>query len=801
MRKISFLSIFVVFAFVSVSMEMHADQVSEASARSVAAQFMRERGMGAIAATQPAKTMRRAANVPHTEAAYYVFNSEKDQGFVIVSGDDRTEQVLGYCDKGSFDPDNVPENMQAWLDQYVEEIAMLDEGIIKPDEAVTSETFNNIKAGNFVAPLLKSQWDQGAPFNFQCPMDGDTYCYSGCTATAIAQVMYYYKWPTSTSKTIPGYTQTGESYSMNGTTYNALPTTTFDWNAMNDYYEITETSTTSAANAAVAKLMHYCGHAMQMKYGTGSSGATPYGEILVDYFRYSPKVRKLFRYDYSFSQWQNTILDELQARRPVIYVGMKHSGGHTFVCDGYDGNGYFHFNWGWRGMNDGYFLLTSLNPKSGGVGSIDGNNGYMMLQYILAGVEPNMVSTDEKNSTTQSYNMRTESTTYTRSSSSDPFVINVTSSHYNESLVTRTYNLGYGVYYANGYDLFQTYSNQATNITIESKNTYTFTRTLNFAKNFSNGTYYLRAIGGETGSNTRYPCYYSGHNFFKAVVNGNTLTLTPVNAGSGNTDGVNASINSYSDIKRVNRPLEVKVKVTNNNFFDFVPVYLFVNDRAMGANSISLSQGQSGYVTISYTPTTAGNNSIKLTADANGNHIYCTGSVYVENGAAANLTMSYSLPGSNSSYQVPGVLTFNVGVKNNNTASYNDYIVAGLYKRHGSSNKYSLISTVSKLVSIPGSTTENVEFKFTDLDPDKYFAIFYYFNVNEKVEAKRTVAIEVMMKGDVNADGTVTAADVTALYDYLLNSITTNLKLGDQNDDGNITAADITAVYDVLLGS
>lgn len=795
MSKLRLLLFFTVCVLMSLSMDISAEQVSEAQARSIAAQFMVQKKIGTVATTAPKMLRGKDSALP----ALYVFNAEKNQGWVVVSGDDRTCQVLGYSDSGSYDPNNVPENMQAWLDQYVEEIVMLDEGIIKLDEVTATD--GTPKASSVIAPLLTSKWDQGVPFNFQCPLDGDTYCYTGCTATAIAQVMYYHKWPTSTSKSIPGYTQSGQSYSMDGTTYNDLPTTTFDWNAMNDYYEITETSTTSAANAAVAKLMRYCGQAVQMKYGTNSSGATPYGEVLVDYFRYSPKVRKLYRYDYSNSQWQNTILDELRAHRPVIYVGMKHSGGHTFVCDGYDGNGYFHFNWGWRGMNDGFFVLSALNPKSGGVGSIDGNNGYMMHQYILIGIEPNTLSTDEKNSTTQSYNMGTESTTYTRSSSSDPFVINVTSSHYNESFVTRTYNLGYGVYNSNGFDLLQTYSNQATNITIESKKTYSFTRTLNFGKNFSNGTYYLRAIGGETGSSTRYPCYYSGHNFFKAVVNGNTLTLTPVNTGSGTTEGVTVSVNSYSSMKRVNRPLEIKVKVTNNNFFDYVPVYLFVNDKAMGANSITLSQGQSEYVTISYTPTTAGTNSLKFTADASGNNVYCTGSVNVENGVAANLTMSYSLPGSNSSYQVPGVLKFDVGVKNNNTTAYDDYIVVNLYKRHGTSNKYSLISTVSNVVNIPGSTTQNVEFNFTDLEPSKYFAIFYYYNVNEKVEAKRTVAIEVMKKGDVNADGEITAADVTALYNYLLNGTTTNLKFGDQNCDGEITAADITAVYNVLLGN
>ena len=129
MSKLRRLLFFTVCVLMSVSMDISAEQVSEAQARSIAAQFMAQKNLGNLAAAAPKMLRDKATAQP----ALYVFNAEKGNGFVIVSGDDRTEPVLGYCDSGSYDPDNVPENMQAWLDQYVEEIVMLDEGIIKLD--------------------------------------------------------------------------------------------------------------------------------------------------------------------------------------------------------------------------------------------------------------------------------------------------------------------------------------------------------------------------------------------------------------------------------------------------------------------------------------------------------------------------------------------------------------------------------------------------------------------------------------------------------------------------------------------
>ena len=778
-------------ALLAASM-LQAAQVSENTARQIAARFMQQRGLGSIAPSVPMKAPRQGDASPQASAAYYVFNAQPDHGYVVVSGDDRTQQVLGYSDKGYFDPNNVPPVVQEWLEQYVVEIAMLDQGLIE----AAPEANIPPKASNIVRPLTKSQWGQDAPFYFQCPQINSEYCVTGCTATAMAQIMYYHKWPSSTSKAIPAYTTKTHSINLG-----QLSTTSFNWSAMKDYYSDEETSTTNSANAAVAKLMRYCGQAVLMNYSTDASGAHDCGEVFVDYFRYSTKARQLFRCDYSFSQWQSYIIAELKASRPVMFSGFKQSSGHAFVCDGYDGNGYYHFNWGWYGSYDGYFLLTALYPQGGGTGSVQGNNGYMMSQRVIIGLEPNNISTNEKNSVTECYGVSVEKTTYTRSSSSDPFVVTLTAWHYNNSPVPRTYDLGWGVYDSDGYTRNQYYQTLDNNQQFAAGEYMGMTKRINFGKGFANGTYYLRPNSRETGNASWLPCHYSGRNYIKAVISGNTLTLTTTS--TGNTNEVTASIKSYSSVKKVNRPLEVTLNVTNRSFNGDIPFYLWDNNKLVGANSLMLSQGKSGTVGISFTPTASGSHSIKVSADNDGNNVYCTGNVTVnDNNTPGDLSISYNVPAANSSNQVTGnKLTFNGYLKNNLSSAYNDYVILKLYKQRGTSTTYGYLTQVMKAVTLTGSSTVTHYFDFDRLEPARYLAVFYYYNYDNQVKSTKTIVYEVLggINGDVNGDGIVNVSDVTALVNMILGA-TSMGSSADVNGDGNVNVSDVTALVNIILG-
>lgn len=311
-----------------------ANPVTRRTALQEAQEFLQSK----TSTTQPLKIAKRAlATVQDDTASYYVFNRGAAGGFVVVSGDDRTEPILGYSDKGTFDADNVPENVQVWLEGYARAIRHLD--TTANTLAVSKVHKAPAVTHNSIAPLLQTYWMQNSPYNLLCPSAP-----TGCTATAMAQVMYYYKWPKTATTSIPSYTD------YYGTRRDSLPPTTFDWDNMLLYY-YSNTVSTDAQKNAIATLMQYCGWAAKMSYASTASGAyiddACYG--LANYLGYDGNtLRDVVRDSYTATAWNNLIYDELAAGRPVIYSGYTTSNaGHTFVCDGYSSDNYYHINWGW----------------------------------------------------------------------------------------------------------------------------------------------------------------------------------------------------------------------------------------------------------------------------------------------------------------------------------------------------------------------------------------------------------------------------------------------------------------------
>lgn len=283
---------------------------------------------------------------------YYVFNADGGKGFVIVSADDRVSEILGYCPQGSFDADEIPSNMVAWLQGYADQIKYIQDNDIP---LALTRSYGESKPA--VAPLLKTKWAQGTPFNNDLPIYNGQRCITGCVATALAQVMYYYQYPVGKTTEIPGYTTR-----TNRIKVNRLPATTFNWSQMALSYK---GNTTSAQNAAVAHLMEYCSKAVQANLDPSATGASMYNQkdALYLYFGYRNSLKLKDRNYMSTTQWSQMLYEEVAAGRPVLYAGFPSYGsGHAFVLDGYDGSGMFHFNWGWGGYCDGYFKLDALTP-------------------------------------------------------------------------------------------------------------------------------------------------------------------------------------------------------------------------------------------------------------------------------------------------------------------------------------------------------------------------------------------------------------------------------------------------------
>lgn len=330
------------------------------------------------------------------EAALYVFNNGNGNGYVVLSADDKVTPVLGYAETGSFDVSNIPPQLQWWLDEYSGQITLMSENEGNEDISGApgegepgADGDAGGEARKAVSPILKTKWNQGMPFNNLCPEYalGTNYrCATGCVATAMAQVMKHYSYPLKATGEVSVTSPLGGTLTMD------LSAEPFDWAKMKDVYNAGEY--TKEEGNAVALLMKACGYSVDMNYGP-SSGASSFAAAvaLVNNFGYNSNIRYLSREYFSTSEWDAMLYGEMVAGRPVLYGGSSSSGGHEFVCDGYDGNGYYHFNWGWSGMSDGWFIIDALNPDDVGIGGGDGG-GYNKGHDMIIGIQPEATEAD-----------------------------------------------------------------------------------------------------------------------------------------------------------------------------------------------------------------------------------------------------------------------------------------------------------------------------------------------------------------------------------------------------------------------
>ena len=362
-----------------------AEQITREQALRQAQQFLSQRGLTSSLKMAETPLSRHRAQGQIQPDYYYVFNAGQNQGFVIVSGDDRAEAILGYATSGSFDVDRIPSNMVAWLQDYADQIKWIQDHNIQPRKPYAIR-----RAFASVAPIVTSEWNQFEPYNNECPTDGSEKCVTGCVTTAVSQILYHYSKngfkPTSTA--IPGYSTADGKFTLPD-----LPATSFDWDNMIDQYG---GSATQAQNDAVAKLFQYVGTGLKAEYNTAKNGGTLVWDnmpeiVFKNYFGYGSGIELIRRMDaIPESEWDNLIYNEIANGRPVLYSGQGSGGGHTFIVHGYDGAGKYLINWGWGGYQDAYFALSALDPDGGGAGA--GASGYNYDQTALVGISPDNVN-------------------------------------------------------------------------------------------------------------------------------------------------------------------------------------------------------------------------------------------------------------------------------------------------------------------------------------------------------------------------------------------------------------------------
>ena len=345
-----------------------------------------------------AKARKQASgeNLSLNSECYYVFPNAQGRGFTIVSGDDRMPEIVAYADKGSYDETQLSQGFVNLMKQYQEFCTRVELG-----DATALKNLAEAKAWHSkmakqsaatkaaaVAPLLGNiEWDQGAPYNNMCPKYDDVHASAtGCVATAMAQVMAYYKYPKQLKTDIPGYA------SHWNTITTTIPAVTkeegiYDWDNMLPKYSVA-TDVTDTQKDAVAKLMYHCGVSVKMNYGPESSASVS-ASHLAKYFGYDEDLMMdVRRASFSLDQWMQLIDTELAAKRPILYDGQSSDGGHQFICDGSDGDGLYHINWGWDGNQNGYFDLAILNPEKGGTGSGNAADGYNRSCSMTIGIAP-----------------------------------------------------------------------------------------------------------------------------------------------------------------------------------------------------------------------------------------------------------------------------------------------------------------------------------------------------------------------------------------------------------------------------
>lgn len=320
---------------------------------------------------------------------YYVFNG--NGRWAIISADNCAVPVLMHGE-GTLDMNKIPDNMRSLLDNIDHDITVSRKNKNVPSLEVrqkwaemTTDTKSTAapleilvkdKDGNYGTAL----WNQGSPYNDNCPSVSGTKCPTGCLATAMSIIMRFHQWPETGKGELDAYQTT--SYKINIPAYD-LDGYAYHWSSL----PASGNFLTDDSKSEVADLLYQCGIMVQMNYAPGGSGASSsvVTAALAEHMSYSPDAVELNRSEFSNQQWFNMIKAELDNNHPVLYTGQNliTNSGHAFVCDGYNSNNEVHINWGWGGYCNSWFAVCYLGPVNG-----EGSAVYSRSDSAIFGLVP-----------------------------------------------------------------------------------------------------------------------------------------------------------------------------------------------------------------------------------------------------------------------------------------------------------------------------------------------------------------------------------------------------------------------------
>lgn len=342
-----------------------------------------------IPARHPQQTLSHCFTALQTsgEPAFYVFNRGEEDGFILISAEDRTHTVLGYADEGSWDATNMSDATRAWIDLYCQSISRVATVPAFASTQAPRYKAKQNKQYTAISPICQTKWGQGNPYNLLCPMYNGSRSVTGCVATAAAQIMKVHAHPTRGTGTssYKWKSDTGDSITLSV----SPGSTTYQWSQMLNSYS---SSATTVQKNAVATLMYHCGVVSEMGYTSSASGTSNNKMLagMVNHFDYDPGVEVLVKDCMKESDFVDGIFSELQQGRPVMFSARtKNDEGHAFVGDGIDADGLVHINWGWNGVCDGYFRVSAMDPDNQGTGGSVSNDAYTVNVLAYTHIRPN----------------------------------------------------------------------------------------------------------------------------------------------------------------------------------------------------------------------------------------------------------------------------------------------------------------------------------------------------------------------------------------------------------------------------
>ena len=692
-----------------------AAPVSKAEALIRAKAFMKTKGISFDVNAQVTDGPRRVS-ASHAESPYfYVFNNDNDEGFVIVSGDDRTIPIIGYSDKGHFDMDLINQNEGTLFDAYKEEIDLLDK------KGVTSSYANSANTSTTpttypVRPMLKTQWGQEDPFNVYAPKKGGQPCCLGCTAVCLAQLAYYYKdrMEAKLPVAIPGYTAEGV------TAPTVAAGTAFNWNNMLEVYD--GKSSTKFTNTC--KFLSYCAIALKSVFRIGETKGTSatldnYKNAITTYFKFKSSYSGFtYRSGYSFERWKEMILDELYQGRPVTYSAFKASGvGHIFLLDGYDGGDFFHVNWGWGGFCDGFFSLTILNSDEPDMSdSSIGERSYLTGTRAYFDLQPIKGYNNENDNSVLKATISAASGTA------------ATVQFANLNTEAAEYYLGLGYYDANGnIQLLKQYSTATVSIASNKYAVAKFTLAVtDFSSNkLAKGTYKLYPICKLKGTDEWVQCdQVADYNYISAVYS-TTIKLT-LGAASASLSATEFTFNG-SRVAGQSQPVIVSVKNSGDDFYGYVSLYASTTT-SMGSKRsqvlVYIPSGKTVNVQLSFKPSVGGTYNVWAVS---GSTIGSSKISIQKSSSSRNLQVLKSsdvvLDFVKSGQTVLGTsLQGKINVYNKAAATFYGEVSVTLFYLNGSSWKSTIEKCVSN-VTIPSQKYGAINFKYDNLTPGKAYAL------------------------------------------------------------------------------